>query len=147
MSDQKKRESAVSVKLNPIISSVRGLRVAVVDDSIVRGTTSKRIVALLRKAGAKEIHFISTCPPITNPCFYGIDMPTKKELIASEKSIEEIREYMGADSLTYQSLDGIKKACKKENLCNACLTGEYPVKLSDKQKSCIAVARSCTRKD
>lgn len=145
MPDQESRERAVNIKLNPIISVVRDQRVAVVDDSIVRGTTSKRIVSLLRRAGAKEVHFISTCPPIVSPCFYGIDMPTKKELIASKKTIEEIREYIGADSLTYQSIENVKAATKKDDLCMACLTGEYPVEIKDKEQMSEAriKARNC----
>jgi amidophosphoribosyltransferase len=146
MPDQESREMAVSVKLNPIISVIEGQRVAVVDDSIVRGTTSKHIVTLLRKAGAKEVHFVSTCPPIIHPCFYGIDMPTEDELIASSKSVDEIREYIGADSLTYLSLDGLKRALKKESPCMACLTNDYPIPVSAGEKAAMADSRTCARK-
>ncbi|MDD9953568.1 MAG: amidophosphoribosyltransferase [Candidatus Woesearchaeota archaeon] len=146
MPDQKTREQAVSVKLNPIITVIKDKRVAVVDDSIVRGTTSKRIVMLLRNAGAKEVHFISACPPIKNPCFYGIDFPTDKELIAGARSVDEIREYMGADSLTYQSIEGVKTACKKTSMCMACLDGKYPLKIPMEQQEVMAAARAEARK-
>lgn len=146
MPTQSSRETEVNIKLNPIISVIEGQRVAVVDDSIVRGTTSRRIVSLLRKAGAKEVHFLSTCPPITNPCFYGVDMPTKEELIASDKNVEEIRKFIDADSLTYLSLDGLKSALKKENPCMACLTGEYPVPVESKEMALVATSRTNARK-
>lgn len=122
MSTQQKRERAVS-KLNVIKSEIRGKRIALVDDSIVRGTTSRKIVSMIRNAGAKEVHLFSSCPKIVYPCFYGIDFPSKKELIASRGEIDTI----GADSVTYQTLDGLKNAINLTDLCMACLNGDYPV--------------------
>jgi phosphoribosylamine--glycine ligase len=137
MSSQKAREQTVSIKLNPVISAVEGKHVVVVDDSIVRGTTSKRIVKVLRNANPRKITFVSTCPPIKNPCFYGVDFPTKEELIASNKSIEEIREYMGADELIYGSIEDLKEVIKRP-LCAACLDGKYPSPITSKQKQLIS---------
>jgi amidophosphoribosyltransferase len=134
MPDQKQRDLGVRVKLNPIKSEVAGKRLILVDDSIVRGTTLKRIVTLLREAGAKEVHLRIASPPIKNPCGYGIDMQTCKEFIASERTVEQIRKALGADSLAYQSIEGLVKAIShpKERLCMACLNGEYPLK--DRQR-------------
>jgi amidophosphoribosyltransferase len=134
MPSQDTRDYTVGLKLNVIISTVKDKNVAVVDDSIVRGTTSRRIVSLLREAGAKKIIFVSSCPPVKYPCFYGIDMSTDKELIASEKSIEEIRKYIGADKLVYATIDNLKAAIRRE-LCCACLDAKYPVKISNNQKN------------
>lgn len=127
-SKQSEREDIVKRKLNPIAKTVQGKKIAVVDDSIVRGTTSKRIVKILRDAGAAEIYFISAAPPILHPCIYGIDMSMTTELIAANKSIEGIRDYIGADALIYQSLDELKKQFDEMgvNTCMACLSGEYP---------------------
>jgi amidophosphoribosyltransferase len=99
-----------------------------VDDSIVRGTTSRKLVRLLRRAGAREVHMRVGSPPVTHPCFYGIDTPSRRELIGALKSVEEIRDYLGVDSLGYLSLDGLL-ACEREpaNFCRACFTGSYPV--------------------
>lgn len=127
-----KREESVNIKLNPIICVVENKNVAVVDDSIVRGTTSKHIVKLLKKAGAKKVIFISSCPLIKFPCYYGIDMSTCEELIANKKSIEEIRKYIGADKLFFTEIEDIKKATRR-NVCTACLDGKYPIKLSKNQ--------------
>ncbi|MBI4173546.1 MAG: amidophosphoribosyltransferase [Candidatus Aenigmarchaeota archaeon] len=126
MPSQVKRAAAVQLNLNPIRPTIEGKRVAVIDDSIVRGTTSKRIVQIVRAAGAKEVHFFVTCPPIKWPCFYGIDMSTRAELIAAGKSVEDIRQFIGADTLTYQTLDGLQQAIGRTALCSACLTGAYP---------------------
>ncbi|MCD6557690.1 MAG: amidophosphoribosyltransferase [Candidatus Aenigmarchaeota archaeon] len=131
MPAQKKRDNAVKLKLNPITSEIKGKKIALVDDSIVRGTTSKRLVSLLRKYGAKEIHLVVTCPPIKYPCFYGIDIATRKELIASDKSVEEIRKFLGADSITYQTIEGLKRAIGMNSICTACLTGNYPTNISE----------------
>ena len=130
MPEQKLREVSVRLKVNVLRENVEGKRVVLVDDSIVRGTTSRKIVDMIRRAGAKEVHFRVGSPPIISPCYYGIDMQTTEELIASKKTIEEIRKEIGADSLAYLSLEGLIKAIemKKEKLCLACLTGEYPVK-------------------
>jgi len=128
MPGQTHRENAVKIKLNPLKSVLRGQRVMLIDDSIVRGTTISKIVNMVRRAGAREVHLRITCPPITSPCFYGIDIATHRELIASEKSVDEIRRMSGADSLEYQTLEGLVDSIglRKEDLCFACLTGRYP---------------------
>lgn len=128
MPNQKKRQEAVRLKLNPVRHVVEGKRIILMDDSIVRGTTMGPIVKLIRDAGAKEIHLRITCPPIIGPCFYGIDIPTYKELIATKKSVEEIRKAIGADSLCYQSVDDLVSALgrKKSELCLGCITEDYP---------------------
>lgn len=133
MPDQTSRDTGVRTKLNPIIEEVKGKKVALVDDSIVRGTTSKKLVDLVRTAGAKEVHFLVGCPPIVAPCYYGIDMPTKQELKASKMRVEEIKEEIGCDSLTYQSLDGLVKGLKREKseLCLACLNEDYPTQVRE----------------
>ncbi len=128
------RDFGVKLKLNPVRSLLEGKRVILIDDSIVRGTTSKKIVRMIRHAGAKEVHMRISCPPTISPCFYGVDTPSKKQLIAANKTVEEIREYIGADSLAYLSLEGLKKACgegEKTNYCSACYSGQYPTKLID----------------
>jgi amidophosphoribosyltransferase len=122
------RHFGVKIKLNPVRDVLKGKRVIVVDDSIVRGTTSKKIIKMIRNAGAAEIHMRISSPPTTHPCFYGIDTPTRQELIASSHSIEEIRKYITADSLGYITLDGIRKVVDRPlNYCTACFCGEYPV--------------------
>ena len=131
---QSVRDFGVKLKLNPVRSLLEGKRVALIDDSIVRGTTSRKIVRLIRNAGAKEVHMRISCPPTISPCFYGVDTPSKKHLIAANKTIEEIRAYIGADSLAYLSLEGLKKACGEGELtsyCSACYTGHYPTNLVD----------------
>ncbi len=127
--DQRIRELGVKLKFNPMPEVVSGRRVVVVDDSIVRGTTTPRVVSLLRNAGAKEVHLRICSPPIQNPCFFGVDMATKSELIAAHNSVEDIRKLVNADSLGYLSLDGLLWAIDvpKDRFCTACLTGEYPV--------------------
>ncbi len=141
---QKERENMVFVKLNAISSDLKGKRVIVIDDSIVRGTTSKRLVQILRRAGAKEVHFRVSSPPVKFPCYLGIDTPTKAELISSEHDVEEIRKEIGADSLAFISLEGMIKslsACNFHNsgnsqapdnllslgFCKGCFCGEYPI--------------------
>jgi amidophosphoribosyltransferase len=123
------RGRKVRLKLNPIKSVLEGKSVAVVDDSIVRGTTSKRIVKLLRDAGAREVHMYISSPPITHPCFFGIDTSVKKTLIASMNSVEDIRKFLGVDTLTYMTVEGLSKAVGKSvnELCYACFNGDYPV--------------------
>jgi amidophosphoribosyltransferase len=122
------RHFGVKIKLNPVKDALKDKRVVVVDDSIVRGTTSKKIIKMIRNAGAREIHLRISSPPTSFPCFYGIDMPTRQELIASSHSIEEIRKYITADSLSYISMDGIQKVVSQRmNYCQACFDGEYPV--------------------
>lgn len=128
--EQKERERGVMIKLNPIRSEIEDKRVVLVDDSIVRGTTIKRIIKLLRDFGASEVHVRISCPPIRYPCYYGIDMQTHKEFIAQKKSVEDIRKEIGADSLAYNSLDGLVEAIglPRERLCLGCLTGDYVIK-------------------
>ncbi|HUI66663.1 MAG TPA: amidophosphoribosyltransferase [Nitrospirota bacterium] len=122
------RHFGVKIKLNPVRDALKGKRVVVVDDSIVRGTTSKKIIKMIRNAGATEIHMRISSPPTSFPCFYGIDTPTRQELIASSHSIEEIRKYITADSLGYISMDGIQKVVPyRMNYCAACFDGAYPV--------------------
>ena len=119
----------MKIKFNPIRSVLEGKRVVVVDDSIVRGTTSQKLVRMLRRAGVKEIHFRVSSPPVMSPCFFGIDMPTRGELIASNYSVEEIREFLQADSLAYLSHEGMMSVVKNSPFCSACFTGKYPVKV------------------
>src|SRR6202451_3405309 len=141
---QSVRDFGVKLKLNAIRSLLEGKRVILIDDSIVRGTTSKKIVRMIRNAGAKEVHMRISCPPTISPCFYGVDTPSKKELIAANKSVEEIREYIGADSLVFLSLEGLKKACGEgEGLryCTACYTGKYPTEIIDVEEIAPAVVR------
>lgn len=128
MPDQKQREQAVSMKMNPIRSTVSGKRIMIVDDSIVRGTTLKKLVQMLRSAGAREVHVRIGSPPIIAPCYYGVDMKTRDQFIASKHSVEEIREIIGADSLGYISIEGLVEAIgfKESNLCLACVNGKYP---------------------
>lgn len=123
---QKMREKGVKMKLSPVRSLVKGKRVILVDDSIVRGTTSKKIIQLLREAGAKEVHMRIAAPPITNPCFYGVDTSTYDELISATKTIEEVRQIIQADTLAFISPEGVLKACKREKMCLSCFTGKYP---------------------
>lgn len=126
-----KRAASVRVKLSAIKSSVEGRRIVVADDSIVRGTTVKNRIKLLRDAGAKEVHLRISCPPIKNPCVYGIDFPDPAELIANSKSIDEIAKHIGADSLVYMPMDSMKKIINGRS-CFACWNGEYPVPPDDK---------------
>jgi amidophosphoribosyltransferase len=128
------RDFGVKLKLNPVRSLLEGKRVVLIDDSIVRGTTSRKIVRMVRSAGAREVHLRISCPPTISPCFYGVDTPSKRELIAANKSVAEIREFIGADSLAYLSLAGLKKACRdgeKTTYCSACYTGVYPTNWVD----------------
>jgi amidophosphoribosyltransferase len=132
---QSLREQGVKMKLSPVRGVVEGKRVIMVDDSIVRGTTSRRIVTMLKEAGATEVHVVISSPPIKNPCFYGIDTSSKEELIASDKSVEEIRKLIGADTLTFISPEGMVEAIgKKEEggtsgFCLGCFTGNYPTEI------------------
>ncbi len=127
---QEIRDLSVRLKLNPVRQVIEGKRLIVIDDSLVRGTTSKKIVNMLRRAGAKEIHLLLSSPPVISPCYYGIDTPTKEELIAANKTVEQIREYIGADSLYYLSLEGMISSANKhrqKGFCTACFDGKYPV--------------------
>jgi amidophosphoribosyltransferase len=123
------RHFGVKVKLNPMREMLEGRRVVVIDDSIVRGTTSRKIVRMIRNAGATEVHMRLSSPPIQWPCYYGIDTPTRKELIGASHNVEEIRRYLGADSLGYLSLEGMLKATGSDpaGFCHACFTGQYRV--------------------
>ena len=127
--DQRIREMGVRLKYNPLPELLAGQRVVIVDDSIVRGTTAPPVVAMLRKAGAREVHFRSTAPPIISPCFFGIDMGTRWELIAGRMKVDEMAEHIGVDSLGFLSLEGLIEAVglPKEKFCFACFTGNYPV--------------------
>ncbi len=127
--DPRLRKRGVQMKLNPIRSVIAGKKVAVVDDSIVRGTTSKKIVTMLRQAGAKKVYLISSSPPVKYPDFYGIDTPRQKELIAARKSIAQIRRFTGADHLCYLSYEGLLRAVDlpEDVFCTACFTGDYPI--------------------
>ncbi len=122
------RDFRVRIKLNPIKEVLKGKRVVVIEDSIVRGTTSKSRIRALREAGAKEVHMCVSCPPIISPCYYGIDFPTKRELIAAKSSIEWIRDYIGLDSLRYLSMEGMLASMPfpKKDFCTACFSGDYP---------------------
>jgi len=127
--DQRIRDMGVRLKFNPLPDVLAGKRLVVVDDSIVRGTTTPRVVELLRRAGASEIHMRVCSPPIRHPCFYGVDMATRRELVAAQKSIPQIKDFIGVDSLGYLSLEGLIKSVglPREMFCLACLTGEYPI--------------------
>jgi len=125
------RNFGVKLKLNPVRSLIEGQRVVLVDDSLVRGTTSRKIVRMVRESGAREVHMRISCPPTISPCYYGVDTPTREELIASSNTPEEICKYIGADSLGYVSLGGLKRAVDdtKNSYCTSCYTGVYPTDL------------------
>lgn len=127
--DQKSREIAVRLKLNPLKENIKGKRVIMVDDSIVRGTTSKKIVESLKKAGAIEVHVLVSSPPVKHSCYFGIDTPERKELIGAVKTTDEIRQMIGADSLGYISIEGLMRSVHKPStdLCVACFNGDYPM--------------------
>ena len=131
--DQKMRDIGVKVKLNPIPELLKDRRIVVIDDSIVRGTTSRKIIRMLREAGAKEVHMRISSPPTRWPCYFGIDTPTRDQLIASSHSIGEICKYLEADSLGYLSLEGMIRAAggSKDNYCTACFDGNYPVEIPE----------------
>ena len=132
--EQRVRDFGVRLKLNPVHNLLEGKRVILIDDSIIRGTTSRKIVRMVRGAGAKEVHLRISCPPTISPCFYGVDTPSKRELIAANNSIEEIRRFIEADSLAYLSLDGLLASVKngeKAGYCTACYTGNYPTQWVD----------------
>jgi amidophosphoribosyltransferase len=129
--EQAIRDFGVKLKLNPVRRMLEGQRVILVDDSIVRGTTSRKIVRLVREAGATEVHVRISCPPTISPCYYGVDTPRREELIAAQKPIEEIRQFLGADSLGYLSLDALRSALEdtERKFCTSCYTGSYPTEL------------------
>ncbi len=130
------RHFGVKVKLNPVRSVIKGRRIVLIDDSIVRGTTSRKIVGMLRQAGATEVHFCVSSPPTTGPCHYGIDTPKREELIASTHSVEEIAKFIDADTLTYLSQEGLMTSVSSDadNYCSACFTGNYPLPIETKSK-------------
>jgi len=127
--DQRIRDLGVKLKFNPLPQMLEGKSLVVVDDSIVRGTTTPKVVGLLRRAGVKEVHMRICAPPIRYPCFFGVDMATRRELIAAQKTVAEVRDAIGADSLGYLSIEGLIKAVAlpKDNFCLACFTGDYPI--------------------
>jgi amidophosphoribosyltransferase len=133
------RSFGVKIKLNPVRPVLEGQRVVLIDDSIVRGTTSRKIVGMVRAAGAREVHMRISSPPTTGPCYYGIDTPLKSELIASSHTVEETRQYIGADSLAYLSQEGLLRAVEDEmpgrRHCTACFSGRYPVAVSQADES------------
>jgi len=126
--DQSIRDFGVKIKLNPARSAIEGKRIVLVDDSIVRGTTAKKIIKMLRRCGVKEVHFRISCPPIVNSCFYGIDTPRRERLIAHQMSVDEIREYLGVDSLAFQTIEDMVDATGYEldDFCLACFNNAYP---------------------
>jgi amidophosphoribosyltransferase len=132
---QSGRDFQVRIKYNAVREVMEGKRVVVVDDSLVRGTTSSGLVHLIREAGAEEVHLRISSPPVRHPCFYGIDMPTKQELMGSQKTVEEIRNFLAVDSLGYLSLEGMIGAVEdKAPFCHACFSGEYSAPLVDLQR-------------
>jgi amidophosphoribosyltransferase len=139
---QKVRHFGVRVKLNPVRSILSGKRVVLVDDSIVRGTTSRKIVKMVRAAGATEVHMRISCPPTISPCFYGVDTPRRSELIAATHSLEEIRRYIGADSLGYVSVDGLLASVgtNRGSYCTSCYTGRYPVAFPSNEAAYLQLA-------
>src|SRR5271165_386570 len=127
--EQRVRDFGVRLKLNPVRHVIKGKRIVLIDDSIVRGTTSRKIVRMVRDAGAKEVHMRISCPPTISSCYYGVDTPSKNQLIAANKSVDEIREYIGANSLAYLSLEGLRQAAGEGegvSYCTGCYTGKYP---------------------
>ncbi len=130
LDDQAARQEAIRRKLFPIAKEIAGKRCLVVDDSIVRGNTALQIVKLIRQAGAKEVILVSTCPPIAHPCYYGIDFPTPTELIANNRTEDQIAEELGVDRVVYQSVDGLRQALEQKSLCTGCITGTYPTDIS-----------------
>jgi amidophosphoribosyltransferase len=136
------RHFGVKVKLNPVRSILGGKRVILVDDSIVRGTTSRKIVRMVRAAGAREVHVRISCPPTISPCFYGVDTPQKSELIAATHTLDEIREFLEADSVAYLSLEGLLSAVDSEraSYCSSCYTGQYPVEIPSDQAGYLQLA-------
>jgi amidophosphoribosyltransferase len=136
------RHFGVKVKLNPVKSILDGKRVVLVDDSIVRGTTSRKIVKMVRAAGATEVHVRISCPPTISPCFYGVDTPSRSELIAATHTLEEITTYLGADSVGYLSIDGLLSAVGRErdSYCTSCYTGHYPVSFPHDEATYLQLA-------
>jgi amidophosphoribosyltransferase len=141
------RDFGVKLKLNPVRHLLEGRSVVLVDDSIVRGTTSRKIVRMVRNAGAREVHLRISCPPTVSPCFYGVDTPNKEELIASYQSIDQIRDFVEADSLAYLSMEALRHAVvdqkPESRFCYACYTGQYPTELHNIEELAVAKANRC----
>lgn len=139
--EQRVRDFGVRLKLNPVRNLLEGKRVILIDDSIIRGTTSRKIVRMVRGAGAKEVHLRISGPPTTSPCYYGVDTPNKRDLIAANYSVPEIRKYIEADSLAYLSIEGLLEAChgpENNSYCTACYTGIYPTKWAEEEEALSA---------
>jgi amidophosphoribosyltransferase len=136
------RHFGVKVKLNPVRSILEGKRVILVDDSLVRGTTSRKIVRMVRASGASEVHVRISCPPTISPCFYGVDTPRRSELMAATHTLDEIRTYLDCDSVAYLSLEGMMKAVGEDsgNYCSSCYTGHYPVAFPRDERSYLQLA-------
>jgi amidophosphoribosyltransferase len=136
------RHFGVRVKLNPVRELLRGQRVILLDDSIVRGTTSRKIVKMVRAAGATEVHMRISCPPTISPCFYGVDTPRRTELIAATHTLDEVRRYLGADTLSYLSLEGMLAAVgeQRASYCTSCYTGHYPIAFPRDRESYLQLA-------
>jgi amidophosphoribosyltransferase len=136
------RHFGVRVKLNPVRSLLENQRVVLIDDSIVRGTTSRKIVKMMKAAGAREVHVRISCPPTVSPCFYGVDTPQRSELIAATHTIPEIQKYLEADSLAYLSMDGLLAAVgpRQSSYCTSCYTGEYPVEFPRNKEAYLQLA-------
>ncbi|MFH1530778.1 MAG: amidophosphoribosyltransferase [Pseudomonadota bacterium] len=142
---QTEREKVVRLKHKPLKDVVRGRKIAVVDDSIVRGTTSRHLVRLLREAGAAEVYLVSASPPIRHPCVYGIDMSIRREMIASDLSVKEISERIGADALVYQRLSDLRRIYRGLPICDACFSGEYPTGITAAQIQETEMERECSK--
>ncbi|HCQ99175.1 MAG TPA: amidophosphoribosyltransferase, partial [Acidobacteria bacterium] len=139
---QEIRGFRVRVKLNPVRSILENKKVILVDDSLVRGTTSRKIVGMVRAAGAREIHMRISCPPTMSPCYYGIDTPSRSELLGATHSIDEIRDFVQSDTLSYLSLDGLRQAVGRRSgdYCTSCYTGEYPVEAPEDAEAYMQMA-------
>ncbi len=142
--EQHIRDQGVKAKLTPIVTLIEGKRLIVLDDSIVRGTTSKKIIAMLFEAGAKEVHFLSSSPPVLYPDFYGIDTPRQEDLLGANKTVEEMREYLGATSLNYLSYEGMIEATgiPEERFCTSCFTGVYPIDIGERSEEVRTIKKS-----
>ncbi len=143
--EQTIRDLDALIKYNPVRGVLKDQRVVVVDDSIVRGTTSRKLIKMLRSAGAREVHFRVSSPPIVSPCFYGVDMPTREELIGSSKSVEQIREYLDVDTLGYLSLPGMLSmhSLDGSDFCVACFSGKYPTKIEQNSGKYVLETKGC----
>jgi len=137
---QEIRDLMVRVKLSPVRNVLEGKRVVVVDDSIMRGTNSRKIISLIRQGGATEVHFRVSSPPNRYPCFYGVDTPTRKELVASSWTVSEIQKYIRADSLGYLSIEGMLNCVKEpQDYCTACFDGNYPLEFSGQSSNQLPI--------